>query len=76
MDDTSPAARRRYFELLAQQSPAEKLAMCARLTRATRALAVAGLREQHPNASPAEITRLLAKRIYGDAAPRAYALDD
>jgi hypothetical protein len=70
MDDTSPAARKRYFELLAQQTPADKLAMCARLTRATRTMALAGLREQHPDATDAELARLLAVRIYGDAAPR------
>ena len=69
MDDTSPAAQKRYFELLALQTPGQRLAMCARLTRAMRTMAMAGLREQHPHATDAELTRRLATRIYGDGAP-------
>lgn len=71
MDDTSPAARKRYFDLLARQTPAQRLAMCARLTRASRTMAMAGLREQHPDATEAELARLLTVRIYGDATPRS-----
>lgn len=63
--DTSEAARRRYFELLRRQSPAEKMRTVVALTNAARRLALAGIRERHPNLSPAQERCLLAERLYG-----------
>jgi hypothetical protein len=65
MLDTSEKARRRYYELLRAlpvQARAEKL--CS-LSRAARELAMAGLREQRPDAGAAELRQLLAERLYG-----------
>jgi hypothetical protein len=35
------------------------------LTRASREMALAGLRQEQPNASPLEMKRALATRLYG-----------
>lgn len=65
MDDTSPSANQRYFELLRQQTPAQKLRTVAVLTAAVRQLALAGIRARHPELSRDEQERLLARRLYG-----------
>jgi len=65
VDDTSPAARRRYDELLRQRTPAQRLAIAMSLSRAVRGLAVAGIRSAQPNASPREVQAELAARMYG-----------
>jgi len=68
VEDTSPRATARYFDLLRQAGPAKRLAICASLTAAARELAVAGIRASHPDRdlSSAEIRADLAARIYGD----------
>lgn len=65
VDDTSPSAELRYFELLRQKSPRERLAIAARLTRAVRDLALAGMKQQCPDAAEQELRRGLAERLYG-----------
>lgn len=68
--DTSAAARDRYFELLRALPPEARLRKAAALTHAVRELAVAGIRLQHPNASPEEVQMHLAMRLYGADATR------
>jgi hypothetical protein len=78
VDDTSAKANRRYFELLRQIEPARRLAICASLSRATRELAMAGIREAHRERtlSPREIEQHLAERLYGvEVARRFFAAD-
>jgi hypothetical protein len=65
MQDTAPARLRRYVELLRAQAPHQRLAQAAALSRAVRTLAVAGIKERHPDASPDEIRARLAVRLYG-----------
>jgi len=80
MRDTSPQAESRYFELLRAQTPLQRLETAARLSRAVRELAIAGILVAHPEASPKEINAHLANRFYGRAtAQRLYPgvnLDD
>lgn len=66
MQDTSPQASVRYFELLARQTPSQRFASARRLTSMVRKLALAGLRQTRPNASEAELRVELARRLYGD----------
>ncbi len=66
VQDTSEQSRARYFELLAQQTPAQRFASARRLTSMVRKLALAGLREAHPDAWEAELRVELARRLYGD----------
>jgi hypothetical protein len=43
--DTRAGAEARYFELLRQSSPAKRLSICVSLSRTTRELAIAGIRQ-------------------------------
>jgi len=72
VEDTSPRATARYFDLLRQAGPAKRLAICASLTAAARELAAAGIRASHPgrDLSAEEIRAKLAARIYGDEVAR------
>jgi hypothetical protein len=65
VQDTDEASERRYRELLREAGPTRRLEMCARLSAATREMALAGLRREHPGASPIEMQRALAARMYG-----------
>jgi len=79
VQDTSPEALTRYFELMTEQTPSQRFASARRLTGMVRALALAGLREAQPGASEAEIRLELARRLYGDdvaARLRPRLLDD
>ena len=67
MLDTAPASQARYFELLREKSPTERLAIAMRLTRSVRKLAEAGVRSRHPNASPTRVQAELAAVFYGDS---------
>jgi hypothetical protein len=49
VSDTSPKANARYFELLRQAGPERRLAICLGLSRATRELAIAGIKQAHPD---------------------------
>jgi hypothetical protein len=52
------------------QAPHERLAQATALTRAVRELAVAGIRQRHPNASETEVRIRLVVRLYGRPAAR------
>jgi hypothetical protein len=66
MDDTSPAAKLRYYELLRQQTPMQRLEIAVRLTNSVRALAEADILRADPSASPRQVQARLAARLYGD----------
>jgi hypothetical protein len=63
--DTDPASAARYHELLRAQAPHQRLAQAAALTRMTRQLALAGIRQRHPGASADEVRARLIVRLYG-----------
>lgn len=67
VDDTSPAARRRYYELLEQESPIERLAMAVRLSAMVRGLAEAAIRADSPDLPERTVKKRLADRLYGRA---------
>jgi hypothetical protein len=74
--DTSPKANARYFELLRQAGPERRLAICLGLSRATRELAIAGIKRSHPDRvfSDHELRQKLAERLYGaEVARRVFA---
>lgn len=73
--DTHPKMEALQIQLWRQASPTRKMNMLAQLNAAARALALAGLRAQYPQASEAELRRRLAglllgeelaRRVYGD----------
>jgi hypothetical protein len=67
MRDTAPAASDRYFELLRQAGSLGRLQICMSLTRASRELALAGIRQSHAprQLSEREERHYLAERLYG-----------
>lgn len=67
MEDTSPKAKARYSELIREAGPEKRLAICLGLTRATRELAIAGIRAAHAGRAldDDELRHELARRLYG-----------
>ena len=76
VSDTSPKANARYFDLLRQAGPERRLEICLGLSRATRELAIAGIKQAHPDRTHAddELREKLAERLYGaEVARRVFA---
>ena len=79
--DTSADVEERQVLAWREMSPADKAALVAGLTNATIALARAGLRERHPDASDRELFLRLAiltlgRELAGRAYPDARSLAD
>lgn len=71
--DTSPNAERVLIELMRKAPPWRKLELVAQLNETVRLLALSGLRQQYPDATPEELQRLLADLLLGpELAERAY----
>lgn len=64
-----PRCDARYFELLRLAGPERRLEIWASLTRATRDLALAGIKDAHEGRtlSDNELRYALADRLYGTA---------
>jgi hypothetical protein len=74
--DTSKAIEARMLELYGRMSPAQKAAKVFDLMRATRELAAARIRNEHPDLSPREVQVRVAALIYGrDLVRRATGID-
>lgn len=76
VQDTSTKAQTRYFELLRNAGPQKRLEICLSLSRVTRELAIAGIKQSHPHRilSEEELREKLAERLYGkDVALRVFA---
>jgi hypothetical protein len=72
-DDTHPEAERVLVQLLREAPPARKMALLLGANRTARMLALTGLRERHPNDSPAQLRRRLADLWLGpELAAKAY----
>ena len=72
-EDTDPAAERVLIELLRKATPAQKMSVVLDANRTAQALAMAGLRERHPQDSPAQLRRRLADLWLGkELAAKAY----
>jgi hypothetical protein len=73
VDDTSPASQKRYTALLRTLPPHQRLARALHLSNAVRTLALAGIKQLHPDASDEEMRVRLAVRLYGrDVAVRLF----
>jgi hypothetical protein len=65
--DTNSRAERVQIELLRRAPTWRKVQMVAQLNDTVRTLALSGLRQRHPDASPPELRRLLADLILGES---------
>jgi hypothetical protein len=71
--DTHPEAERVQVELLRQAPAWRKLEMVGQLNQTVRTLALSGLRQRHPEATPQELRRRLADLLLGpNLAAQAY----
>jgi hypothetical protein len=71
--DTSPEVERRLIEGWRRMSPSEKLNITCRMSTTVLELALAGVRQRHPAASPREQFLRLAVIVLGDdLAQRVY----
>ena len=71
--DTRPEAERVQIELLRQAPPWHKLHMVGQMNQTVRTLALSGLRQRYPQATPQELRRRLADLVLGPAlAARVY----
>ena len=77
MNDTSPDMESRYRAVIMERSGEERLKMGCSMFDAAKAMMQAGILDQNPHASPAEIRRALFMQLYGhefDAESRAKIL--
>jgi hypothetical protein len=71
--DTHPEIERLQIERLRQMPPWRKVALMAEMGQTVRALAMAGLRQRHPEDTPARRRRRLADLLLGpELAAKAY----
>lgn len=71
--DTSPDVERRQIEAWRRMSDAERLALAMSMSATVRQLAMAGVRQRYPNASPREqFLRLAIVTLGEDLARKAY----
>jgi hypothetical protein len=71
--DTSPAIEERQLEAWRRMSPAEKAAIVSGLTQAVFDMALAGVRDRYPAASPREqFLRLAVVNLGAELATKAY----
>lgn len=71
--DTRPEVEEVLMALLRQAPPWRKLEMVGQLNQTVRTLALSGLRQRHPQASPQELRRRLADLLLGpDLATHVY----
>ena len=65
--DTNPKAEQVQIELLRRVPAWRKIQMVSQLNETVRTLALSGLRQRHPNASPELLRRMLADQVLGEA---------
>jgi hypothetical protein len=71
--DTDEETARRQVEAWRAMTPAEKLSLVRAMNEAVRQLALAGVRQRHPDASPREqFLRLAIVMLGADLARKAY----
>lgn len=63
--DTSPEVEALLIARLRQMPGWQKLAMVEELNQTVRLLVLGGLRQRHPQATPAQLQRLLADALLG-----------
>jgi len=71
--DTPPDVENMQIELLRQMPPWRKMALMAAMSQTVRTLAMAGLRQRHPDDTPALRRRRMADLLLGpELAARVY----
>jgi len=63
--DTHPKIEAMQIELIRRMPAWKKLAVVDGLNETVKSLAISGIKERHPNATPQEIHRMLAELMLG-----------
>jgi hypothetical protein len=63
--DTDPRIEKIQIEIIRRMPPWKKLTLVDDLNETVKALAISGLKQRHPNASPEQIRRMLAELMLG-----------
>lgn len=72
--DTHPAMEALQIELIRQMPAWKKIAIVDGLNQTVRTLAISGIKERHPDATPEQVRRLLAELSLGaELARKVYA---
>ena len=66
MNDTSPDVAAQFDALMARRSGSDRVRMACEMFDLARALAVAGIRADHPGISGNDLRVRLFERLYGD----------
>lgn len=76
LSDTHPKITRIQIEILRRMPPWQKIALLSSLNETVQTLAIAGIKQRHPHATPEQIQRIwaemtlgaeLANKVYGHA---------
>ena len=72
--DTHPKMEALQIEFIRRMPPWKKLAIVDGLNETVKTLAMSGIKERHPNATPQEIHQMLAELMLGaELARKVYA---
>ena len=63
--DTHPKMEQIQIEVIRRMPSWKKIAVMEGLNETVRALAITGIKQRHPNATPAQVRRMLADLILG-----------
>ena len=63
--DTHPEMEALQIELIRRMPPWKKMAAVDGLNKMVRTLAMSGIRQRHPDATPEQVRRMLAELILG-----------
>jgi hypothetical protein len=63
--DTHPKIRALQIEWIRRMPPWKKFAIVDSLNETVRTLAISGIRQRHPQATPEEVRRMLAEMLLG-----------
>lgn len=63
--DTHPRIEALQIDLIRDMPPWKKLAVVDSLNETVRTLAISGIRQRHPQATPDQVRRMLAEMVLG-----------
>ena len=63
MHDTTPDAKKAYYQIVASKTPAQRAMLAQTLSRRIRLTSMAGIRKQNPNFTEDEVKRAYVRRI-------------
>ena len=71
--DTNPKIEAIQIEIIRRMPAWKKIAMVDSLNETVKSLAISGIRERHPDATPQQVRRMLAELMLGaDLAQKVY----